>query len=451
MFVKRSAELKLLNDQYNSPQSNLVILYGRKGIGKTSILKDLMEGKPAYYYLGVECEDRMQVGLMNLEWFQSEESYVPIQDYRLLFSSLIKRELQKTVIILDEFHSILKNSNQLLEAFQLVEESQTPVMFVLCSSSIRYVENEMVKSLGHKATFITAYLKCKELSFVDFVSRFPKTSVENCIFINSILGGIPDYLEEWDEDKTIRQNMIGTVLNKNSRLFFEPEHFLKQELREISVYNTILSSLASGNRKLNDLHRVTGYSRAKIIVYLKLLIELDIVEKLVPLSEEGKENAKKGLYRITDHFLSFWYRFVFPNLSELQLGRASQVYDAKIEPNINLYMEEYFSDVCMEYLKLMNLHQRLPVKYQWWERWYGKNGTIDIVAKSQNNNTLVGKCFWEDRPVDESDFDKLLMLSKEAGQQPESFYLFSKKGFTKGCVDIAKNRETIHLVSLEDL
>ncbi|HKL79523.1 MAG TPA: ATP-binding protein [Mobilitalea sp.] len=451
MFVKRTAELNQLAKQYETPGSNLVILYGRKGVGKTTLLRGFMKGKPACYYLGVECDDRMQIDHMNNQWNTPKEQDSAAISYQQLIRTLIKGQSQKTVIVLDEFHLIVKNGPGLLEVLPLIAKSSTPFMFVLCSSSIRFVENEMVGWMGELAANITSYLKLKEFSFVDFVNRFPKSSVETCIYVNALLGGVPDYLTRWREEQSVRNNIISVFMNKDSRLFHEPQYFLKQDLREPAVYNTILSSLAEGNRKLNDLHRHTGYSRAKIIVYIKNLMELDVVEKLVPLGDEGKENAKKGLYRIKDHFLHFWYRFVFPNISELQLGEAVKVYEEKVEPFMNNYMGEYFAEVCMEYLKLMNLHQRLPVVYQWWDRWYGKNGTIDIIARGQNDESLAGICIWEDRNCKVSDYDNLLELSREAGINPESIYLFSRNGFTKEIINLAKDMAEIHLVGLDDL
>ena len=286
---------------------------------------------------------------------------------------------------------------------------------------------------------------------MDFVNRFPKTSVENCIYISAILGGVPDYLEEWQEDKTVKDNILDIVLDKNRRLFYEPQNYLKQELREPGVYNTILAELAGGKRKLNELFQSTGYSRAKILVYLKNLTELDIVEKLVPLSEEGKQNVKKGLYRIKDHYLHFWYCFIFPNLSELQLGRKAYVYDQYIRPRLNDYMEEYFADVCTEYLKLMNQQQRLSIKYRWWDRWYGKNGTLHILAQGSEGDTLAGKCVWEDRLAGTEDFNTLIALSKDAALQPGYYYLFSKNGFTRELRDLSEARKNLKLVGLEEL
>jgi len=454
MLVKRTAQLKLLEEQYASLGSNIVIFYGRKGLGKTTLLTEFMVGKPAFFYTGVECVDVLQLFLMTKQWLRNPKDInsqdLNPENYSELFLAIREQE-QKPVIILDEFHLCLKNSTDFLEIFKALSDPNFPIMLTLCSSSIRWVENEMIDSLGESAAFITAYMKLKEFTFVELVNRFPKASVESCIYINAILGGVPDYLNEWQESSSVKENMISILLNKDSRLFFEPQQFLNQELREPAVYNTILFALAGGNRKLNDIHERTGFSRAKISVYLKHLIQLDLVEKLVPMGEEGKENVRKGLYRIKDNFFSFWYRFVFPNLSELMLGRAADVYDKCIEPYLNDYVEEYFSDVCTEYLKLMNQHQRLPGKYLWWDRWYGKNGTIDILAQGEGNSTLVGKCLWEERKLDISDYESLLSLSGEARINPVFCYLFSKGGFTQELRQYGKNKKNIILVGLEDL
>ncbi len=451
MFIKRTTELNLLTQQYDSPGLRLVILYGRKGIGKTSLLREFIIGKPAYYYNGVECDDRLQLNRMYDQFGLPRNEAADDMDYITLFTALAEQQEQKTVILLDEFHLIIKNGSGLLEALQQLDKLPDHVMLVLCSSSIRFVENEMVAWMGEAAARISSFVKLKEFTFVDFVNRFPKSSVGTCIYIDGILGGIPGYLEDWREDKSVKDNLIGSILDKNHRLFSEPWNYLKQELREPAVYNTLLTALAQGNTKLNELHAVTGYSRAKILVYLKALTELDIVEKLVPLGEKGRENAKKGLYRIKDHFLHFWFRFLFPHLSELELGQKETVYEQYIRPYLNAYLEDYFADVCMEYLKLMNQHRRLSVKYQWWDRWYGKNGTIHIIGKESGGETLAGRCIWEDRKAETGDFDYLITLSKEAGLTPELFYLFSKEGFTAELKELAESRKNIVLVRLEDL
>lgn len=301
----------------------------------------------------------------------------------------------------------------------------------------------MIGELQGMAAYITAYLKLKEFTFVDFVKRFPKSSAWTCIHINAVLGGIPEYLNEWQESSSVPENIKHIILNKNSRLFMATQQFLKLELREPAVYNTILYALAEGNRKLNDLHARTGYSRAKISVYLKHLIQLELVEKLVPLNEDGRDNVQKGLYRIIDNYFSFWYRFVFPNLSELMYGNVDAIYDDKIEPFLNGYIQEYFADVCTEYLKLMNKHQRLPEKFLWWDRWYGKNGTIDILAASDKGKTLIGKCIWEDREAEIKDYDEMVALARDAGKNADYCYIFSKNGFSE---ELSRKAKEVNLI-----
>jgi AAA+ ATPase superfamily predicted ATPase len=451
MVVKRSAELKLLEEQYAQADNNLIILYGRIGMGKTTLLSDFLEGKPsAYYYQGTECVDKLQLQRMNRQVY-SQEQHQEILAYPVLFEELIGLSEEKTIIVLDEFHYIIRNSPDFMETFRLLNNTNKPVMFILCTSSIRWVENEMITDFGSVTSQITAYLKLKGFSFVDFVSRFPDSSVEACIYINAILGGVPEYLNEWRESRTVAENIKSLMLNKNSRLFTAPQQFLKLELREPAVYNTILSALAQGNRKLNDLHACTEFSRAKISVYLKHLIELDLVEKLSPLSEEGRENVQKGLYRIKDNFFGFWYRFVFPNLSELMLKRMDQVYEERISPYLNDYMGEYFADVCAEFLKLMNLHQRLPEKFLWWDRWYGKNGTIDILAQSETGKILVGKCIWEDKEAGIGDYEKLVSLAAEAGKEPLYCYVFSRSGFSKELISRSEENANLELIGMDDL
>lgn len=449
MLVKRTAEIKLLEDQYAMAANNLIILYGRKGVGKTALIEEFIKDKPeVYYYEGTECDHRLQLRLMNQRIKKSEAAVEPL-DYPLLFSEFIRKSEQKTVIILDEFHYILKDSPDFPEVFRLIGDPNHPVMFVLCSSSIRFVENEMISELQGMAAYITAYLKLKEFTFVDFVNRFPKSSAWTCIHINAVLGGIPEYLNEWQENYSVSENIKRIILNKNSRLFMATQQFLKLELREPTVYNTILYALAEGNRKLNDLHARTGFSRAKISVYLKHLIQLELVEKLVPLSDDGRENVQKGLYRITDNYFSFWYRFLFPNLSELTSGKPDAIYEDKIEPYLDNYIQEYFADVCTEYLKLMNKHQRLPEKFLWWDRWYGKNGTIDILAVSENGKTLIGKCLWEDRKADTEDYDGAVALAQDAGKNADYCYIFSKDGFSQELSQKAKEDKVI-LVGLDE-
>ena len=137
-------------------------------------------------------------------------------------------------------------------------------------------------------------------------------------------------------------------------MYNKAENIIGASLRELSVYDTILACIAGGCDKLNDLYLKTGFSRAKISVYMKNLAASDIIEKAVSFETGGWENAKKGVYRIRDNYVNFWFCFIYPHLSALYMMSAEEFYDTYIEPGLNTYLNRYFVGVFMEYLWLLN-------------------------------------------------------------------------------------------------
>ncbi len=460
LFVGRSSELSQLEDYYGADRNNLIILYGRSDIGKTRLMFEFTKGKANFYYAAREASEREQLLHMKEEIKDQYHSIVDQLDYYHLLDAVIKisstepTNNHKTIIIIDEFHHIIKNSTEFITAITRIlseQEKSKKVMIILCSSSVNWIENEMVSSLGLAARNISAFIKLKEFTFVDYVNRFPNSSVEQCIYMNGVLGGVPRYMEEWCEDLSVEDNIKKLILHPNGTLHDEAENFLKSELRELSLYNTILATLAEGKYKLNDIYDRTGFSRAKISVYIKNLIELDIAEKIFSFDTTGKENAQKGLYRIKDNYINFWYRYVFPNLSLLERQEVDFVYDTKVKPDLNDYMKGYFVSTCTECLKLINSYHKLPYEYESWGSWFGKNGTIDIVAEDNKGNMLIGSCLWIDHVMEMSDYLHLLELVEQAQIKPEYYYLFSKNGFSKELEELATNNRFIKMIPLEEL
>jgi len=460
LFVGRSTESKQLEDYYGVDRNNLIILYGRSNMGKTKLILEFTKGKPCFYYATREASEREQLLHMQEEVINQSDIKIEYMDYyHILEAAVLKIRTiptndRKTILVIDEFQHIIKNSNEFVSALTRLlaqQERFGKVMIILCSSSVNWVENDMVSSLGPAARNISAFLKLKEFTFVDFVNRFPNSSVEQCVYINGVLGGVPGYLEEWCEDLSVEDNIKKIILNTDGKLHNEAEHFLKSELRELSLYNTILATLSKGKIKLNDIYRRTGFSRAKISVYIKNLIQLDIAEKTFSYGTTGKENTQKGLYRIKDNYINFWYRYVFPNLSFLETQQVEVVYETKVKPDLNEYMKEYFVSTCTECLKLMNTYHRLPYEYDNWGSWFGKNGTIDIIAEDKNGKMLVGSCLWLDQVMEMSDYSHLIELIGLARIEPEHYYLFSKDGFSKELEELANNSKNLQLIPLEEL
>ncbi len=462
MFVGRTQELKQLEDAYRQERNAAVVLYGRYGIGKTELAALLAKDKPTFVYLARELSEQEQRFCFAKELGVPAEDKVP-DFYSSLKQAVANREdkTKKALIIIDEFHFLIKTSEAFKVAFlKVLMEEQC--MFLFLSSSVNWVENSMVEDFGPAARALYGTVKLKEFSFLELVKRFPDMSVEKTIYANAVLGGVPEYLNYWNEKSSVKENLLRLFFRKDAPLLYGAESFLKKELRELGAYNAILASMAAGRNKLNDIYTRTGFSRAKISVYIKNLIELDVVEKVFSFDASESAtlvhaNVQKGLYRIKDNYLRFWYRYVFPNLSAILTGQGEVVYEKEIAKDFASYMQESFTGVCCEYLKLMNQYGRLEDSYENWGTWYGKSGLIDVVAGNAKGAILTGFCRFDNRMMTLKDLSQYKELLELAMLTPKELYLFSKAGFTEELRQKiaagSKGLENckISLVGLEDL
>lgn len=436
MFIGRTQELKQLEDAYRQERNAAIVLYGRFGIGKTELAALFSKEKPTIFYVARELSEQEQRYCFAKELGIADYDKAP-SFYESLKHAVAEREdkTKKAVVIIDEFHFLVKTSEEFKIAFlKLLMEEQC--MFLFLSSSVNWVENVMVQEFGPAARAIYGTIKLKEFTFLELVKRFPDMSVEKTIYANAVLGGVPEYLNYWNEKSSVKENILRLFLRKDAPLLYGAESFLKRELRELGAYNAILAAMAAGRNKLNDIYARTGFSRAKISVYIKNLIELDVVEKV--FSFDASENAtqvhanvQKGLYRIKDNYLRFWYRYVFPNLSAILMGQGEQVYESEISKDFASYMQECFTGVCSEYLKLMDQYGKLTGHYETWGTWYGKSGRIDVVAGNDDGTILIGFCRFDSRMMTSKDMKQYKELMELAKLAPKELYLFSKAGFSE--------------------
>lgn len=439
MFVGRKNELAKLNESYQKDGIPVVVLYGREGMGKTTLVKEFIKDKECVYYLGRELSKKEQ---------------------RIYFDSVLKRvdfkvsSGHKVCLVIDEFDVMEKAYKDFFQELDETIESSAwegRVMILLVSSSVQWIENQMVDDMGRFAARIGGFIKLKEFSFLEMVNRFPDCTTEECITIYSILGGVPEYLDYWDASQGIRENIIRLILKKDGILRKEASRFLKTSLRELPFYNTILSVLAEDEPKLNYLYNRTGFSRAKISVYIKNLIQIDVAEKYYSYEPKKKDSAMKGLYGISDRFIHFWYKFVFPNIPALEFGDAETFYENYIRNELPAFVEKTFVKVCKEFLILMNQYGKLPGKFETPETFYGKEGIIPVVADGEKDKLLVGSCKWSVDPMDSSEFEDLLRLTEQTGQEADCYYLFSREGFTNELSVMASGMDNIELIDLDSL
>ncbi len=451
ILVSKNAEQKQLESYYQEDKNAIILMYGSTRSNKEQMIQSFLEGKQGFYYRARFASEQEQLRQLKREVEQKFHVQVE-ENYDDIFDHLRSGNKEKFVLVLDEFQNICKRGSDCFEALVRLKKNRTSgILILLCNSSISWTRKDMEDCLGKEYKRIDAKMKLQEKTFLDVVRQFPSFSVEECVKTYGILGGVDQYLEYWNPKKSIRDNICEVILDTRGPLFTEAEDFISSELRELSVYDTILSSIARGNEKLNDLYLDTGYSRAKISVYMKNLAAFDVIEKVVSFETGGWSNAKKGVYRIKNHFIAFWFRFVYPHLSDLYVMKPKEFYSAYISRELDGYLRRYFVNVCHEYLSLLNMMGKLPIQVKSMGTWLGKTGTIDVIGEDEVRNHIVGVCNWEKPMISYEQYEKLQDDMALAKIKAKTVYLFSAKSFDPRLVKLASEDPSIVLVDMKEL
>lgn len=451
MVLGRASELKYLNAYYDREGSRIVVVYGKKNIGKTALLDQFVQDKPYSYYRARAASGREQCCLWGAEIARDGNKITRYPSFAEIFQALADDTTENKVIIIDEFQYIVRADNEFMKELTAFANNNSHVMVILCSSSIGWIENSMITRIGEAAHELSGFLKIRELGFETIMEYFPGFSMEQCIEVYAVLGGMPGLWAHFDDKLSIRQNICRHILDKNSFLYSEGQRIVEEELRETSVYNTILSAIAAGKHKLNDLFLHTGFSRAKISVYLKNLMELELVEKVFSYDTEGKANAQKGIYRITNHFVHFYFSFLYPNLSRLETLTEEQFYTEYIAPSIRGYVGEYFKTVCKQHIEKLSKWKRLPIEVDRIGEWVGKFGNIDLIAQDEEGKTLIGICNWDKPMMRYDDYEWLLFCARKAKIHVDYIYLFSVGRFEEKLDLEAKVKRNLKLIRLDEM
>ena len=447
-------EVKKLDAIYQSAGNNFVMLYGRLGCGKEALLDEFTTGKSYFYYRSRQCSDAKQLMYLDDQISSTYGKANGSANYEECFKKFSSKDGSKLIVIIDEAQYAIKKSNDLFNSLVVLKNKKLypgKVMIIVVSSSLVWTENAFKEIVPEAKSVIDDVIKMENHSFLDVVRAFPSYSVAQCVSTYGIIGGVSDYLDRWNGRKSIKANVCENILSPTGYLYSAAEGYISSELRELSCYDTILGSIAAGNEKLNDLFEDTGYSRAKISVYMKNLAAFDVVDKVVSFETGGWDNTKKGIYRIVDPYVNFWFTFVYPHLSELISYTPEKFYDTFIEPKLDEYLQNYFVDVCREYLHLLNMVGQLPIKLSKIGTWLGKEGTIDVIGQSDNRENVVGICNWTEKLMSYESYEKLLESMKQARITANTIFLFSATRFDSKLIQLSKENNSIVLVDMTEL
>ena len=455
-FINRYDELQLLEDEYNKKDSTFSVIYGRRRTGKTTLIREFIKNKPSLYFFADTQNEVIQISRFQnqiADVFQDKfVRNITFNNWDSIFDYFISKidDNKKIVFVIDEFQYLIKSNRNFASIFQRIYDTKLKnkdIMIIICGSIISMMYSEVLSYNSPLYGRRTSQINLKQIYFRHYHEFFENLSKEKLIEFYSITGGIPKYIELLDENIDLFENISKEILDKNKFLYAEPRFLLQEEVNEVSTYFSILEIIASGEHKLSDITARLGVTSSSITSFLKKLIDLDKIEKRVPITENNPEKSKKGLYFIKDNYLRFWFKYVFPYQSYLEINKKEFLLD-KLKISFSSFVAEVFEDISQEIL----MNNQNIFEIQKIGRWWDKNNEIDLIAIGKKE-ILYGECKWSKNHVGISVLNDLISKSKDVPKEKsikeEYFALFSKSGFSDELIDLSKKNSKILLFDLK--
>lgn len=456
MFYNREEEIENLEREFNSDNFSFIVLYGRRRVGKTELIKEFCRDRPHIYHLVSQDSEKLQRQKIIEDISNYFKERTPtIENWREAINYIGEKLATEDIIFaIDEFPYLIMSNESIVSYLQskIDEElKNSNSMLILCGSSISIMESEV---MGHKSPLYgrrTSQIDLKPFSFEDSL-KIIDYDIKPSIQSYATLGGTPMYLQLFNYEKPLYTNILDIHMSKTSILYNEPEFLLRTELRNPSRYMSILEAIANGYKTPNEISGQTDIDTGPLSTYLQKLRRIRLIERIIPITAE-KKKSKRSHYKIKDNFFSFWFRFIEPNISAIEQSPKIVIED-HIKPDFNVFVSKIFEDVCTEALWKMNKEELLKNRYSKIGPWWYKDTEIDILGLNPKNKDIVFcECKWKKTKVDTNLFYSLKEKKKEVrlynDERTEEYVLFSKSGFTENLKE--KTDENWTLIDLKKL
>ncbi len=462
MFIGREKELADLNAMYQDSRFQLFVLYGRRRVGKTTLLNEFCKGKPSIFYSAEQSNNKLNLNKFSSVVFQyyEENTLEPFTSWENALSYIDNRQKdERVVVVIDEFPYLVRKNKALLSEFQHLIDHKLQhgkLFLILCGSYMGFMEKEVLGSKSPLFGRRTGQLHMKPFDYRTSIKFLEGFDEEEQLKIYGAFGGTALYLQQVISGYDFEKNIKNAFLRVTAYLYEEPLLLLRQEVQEPGIYNAIIEAVAGGSSKANEISTKIGEETAKCIKYINTLCELGILYKETPFGE--KDSSRKTLYGISDFMFRFWYRYVYAHRSLIETGAQDAVMSRRIEPTYSEYMGTVFEKICHDYLTAKNVAGELPFLFTSIGRWWGTNPAdrtqveIDLIAKD-NKDYLICECKWRNEKLDIGVLKKLKekadMFTKV--RNDTWYVLFSKSGFTDAVLEAAVQDDRIILVELKDI
>ncbi len=464
-FLGREKEILDLEKEY-ARDGGFVVIYGRRRIGKTTLIKQFIKSKTAFYFLAtkeVESQSMKRfAGVIARTTGNSVMQKAAFSDWLDLFQAVADyKPNEKKVLVIDEFPYLVKVNDSFPSILQnawdeILKDSN--VMLILCGSLISMMKKHALSYESPLYGRRTAQMRIAPLPFTT-VYENQKLSFEEAAEQYSITGGVPKYMEFFSDGQPLYEQIKENVLSKNGFLYEEPNFLLTDEVQVPTNYFSIIKVIADGNHKLGTIAGILGLETSALTPYLKTLSELGFIEKQVPVTERNAEKTRKGLYFISDNFLRFWFRYVYPYKGELELDNTQISLDELDKDFKEKFVAFAYEDICKEIFARLCSDKAIdftPSKIgSYWLNDKSGNTQIDVMAVDTVNKRLfAGECKYHNQPIDADVYFELVKKVDNSSEIKSAFKgytviygVFSKSGFTSRMTDINNSNPNLFLIN----
>lgn len=460
-MIGRKNEMNQLEMLYLSNRFEFLIMYGRRRIGKTTILQEFSKKYNTLFFSAQEKNDALNLQDFSrlVQQYFDHAFIANFANWEDAFDYVGRKAGEKrTVIIIDEFPFLAAPNPTIKSILQHKidhEWKEKNIFLILCGSSVSFMVNEVMGYQSPLYGRITGSMEVVAFDYLESAEFFSEYDTLDKIIAYGILGGVPRYLSAFDAGKTLKENIIKEIITPGAFLNDEPLSLLRMELREPIVYNSILEAVANGCNRVVEISDRIHEEKSKCSKYMLTLQSIRLLEKRVPCGEP--ETSKKGIYEITDNFYKFWYRYIFSNQNYHAMLGVENACEEILE-EINDFMGPIFEDICKQYLVRLAKQRRLPFVPYEIGKWWGNNPAIkaqddiDILAfDKKREKAIFCECKFRNKPMPMEEYDDLIMASDLFSQLKEKYLIFiSKSGFTESVQRRAKEEGAI-LLTLDDL
>lgn len=468
-FIGREAEMEKLNSEYGR-DSSFVVIYGRRRVGKTTLIKEFLKNKTAFYFLATEeLEIQSMKRLAGVVARTTKNSILQkavFTDWLDLFQIIADyRPGEKKVLVIDEFPYLVKTNPAFPSVLQhawdeILKDSN--VMLILSGSLIGMMQKHALSYDSPLYGRRTAQMRLAPLPFTD-IYKAQGLPFDKSVKQYAVTSGVPKYLEFFEDGRELQEQLKAAVLSKSGFLYEEPNFLLKSESMTAVNYFSIIKAIADGNHKLGKIAGVLGQETSALTPYLSTLADLGFIEKRTPITEKNPEKSRKGLYFISDHFIRFWFRYVYPYKGELELDNMQIVLDEINKDFIEKFVAFAYEDICRDIFANLCKNEAIPFVPSrigsYWLNDFDGDTEIDVMAVDhQNKRIFAGECKYHAKPVDAPVYFALKEKVAKAREIRKAFPgydviygVFSKSGFTQRMLDAAKETHELFLINEDSI